>query len=332
MIFFSVIIPVYNVEKYLRQCVDSVLSQDYDNYEIILVDDGSPDLCPCICDEYASRFSCVNVIHKPNGGPSDARNAGLKIAHGDYITFIDSDDFWMSSTVLSEMSAFIEAQHCPDVIISDIVKYYDRGEKYLIPRVILDDSLNELDKQDMMAYLFYRCADLKVSHCQKFVRKECMLRVPFEKKLLSEDIEWSLRLYPVVQTVRVFSKPYFCYRQQREGSISNTASKRSFDSLMLIIGKYTDAIPSFDIPEEEKRIYLGYLAYQLSLAMAIVNNLGHGEKAEAIQRIANYGFLFNGALNHKTKKVALLVKILGIKATCRILAGFIAVRGKLKLG
>lgn len=330
--FISIIIPVYKVEKYLRQCVDSILRQNYKEYEIILVDDGSPDNCPMICDEYASRFTCVKVIHKMNGGPSDARNAGLKIACGDYITFLDSDDFWSSNSVLSEVSALIETHHYPDAIISDIIKYFDRGEKFLMPRHPLDEAYNNLSKQELMAKLFYLHADLKMSHCQKFVRKDCMLTVPFAKNLLSEDIEWSLRLYTVIHTIKVFSKPYFCYRQQRAGSISNTASKKSFDSLMFIIEKYADIFPSLDLPTGERDIYMGYLAYQLSLAMALVDNLNKVERTEAIQRIARYSFLFNGSLNPKTRKVAMVVNMFGIRTTCHILAGFISLRRWLKMG
>lgn len=89
----SVVIPVYKVENYLRECLDSVISQTYKNLDIILVDDGSPDNCPAICDEYAQKDSRVRVIHKANGGPSSARNKGIKSAAGEYISFVDSDDY-----------------------------------------------------------------------------------------------------------------------------------------------------------------------------------------------------------------------------------------------
>ena len=89
----SVIIPVYKVEKYLNKCVDSVLNQTYKNLEIILVDDGSPDKCPEICDEYAKKDDRIKIIHKQNGGLSDARNVGIEKSTGEYITFIDSDDY-----------------------------------------------------------------------------------------------------------------------------------------------------------------------------------------------------------------------------------------------
>lgn len=89
----SVIVPIYKVEKYLRKCIDSILAQDYKNLEILLVDDGSPDNCPKICDEYAQMDTRIKVIHKPNGGVSDARNVGLNVMRGEYVAFVDADDY-----------------------------------------------------------------------------------------------------------------------------------------------------------------------------------------------------------------------------------------------
>lgn len=104
----SIIVPIYKVEKYLDRCIDSIVRQTYRNLEIILVDDGSPDRCPDICDEWAKRDSRIKVIHKVNGGVSSARNAGLEIANGEYISFVDSDDRLidtMEETLLREMES-----------------------------------------------------------------------------------------------------------------------------------------------------------------------------------------------------------------------------------
>lgn len=106
----SVIIPVYNVEKFLNRCVDSILSQTYKNIEIILVDDGALDSSPQICDEYAHKDTRVNVVHKQNGGLASARNAGLKVAKGDYILFVDSDDWIKGNTVEELLNIAIENQ------------------------------------------------------------------------------------------------------------------------------------------------------------------------------------------------------------------------------
>lgn len=101
----SVIVPVYNVEKYLRRCLDSIINQTYQNLEIILVDDGSPDKCGAICDEYAEKDDRIVVIHKPNGGVSSARNVAIKESTGKYIVFIDSDDFVLPNYIAHLMSA-----------------------------------------------------------------------------------------------------------------------------------------------------------------------------------------------------------------------------------
>ena len=114
----SVIIPIYNVEKYIRQCIDSVLNQTYTQIEIILVDDGSPDNCGAICDEYAERDNRIKVIHKENGGLSDARNAGLAIAQGDFVYFLDSDDYLRKNEAIEELLAVCGIES------SDIV-YFD---------------------------------------------------------------------------------------------------------------------------------------------------------------------------------------------------------------
>ena len=100
---FSIIVPVYKVEKYLERCINSILSQTYRNFELILVDDGSTDNCPRICDEYVKSNNRINVIHKKNGGLSSARNAGIDRSTGEYIIFVDSDDYWNSNHALQKI-------------------------------------------------------------------------------------------------------------------------------------------------------------------------------------------------------------------------------------
>jgi glycosyltransferase involved in cell wall biosynthesis len=110
----SVIVPIYKTEKYIRRCVDSILMQTYKNLEIILVDDGSPDKCPEICDEYAKKDNRVKVIHKQNGGLASARTAGLDMATGCYIGTVDSDDWIENQTYETAMA--IMQKHNPDLI------------------------------------------------------------------------------------------------------------------------------------------------------------------------------------------------------------------------
>ena len=120
---FSIIVPIYKVEKYLSQCIESILSQTYENFELILVDDGSPDSCPNICDEYAKKDDRVRVIHKKNGGLVSARKAGLEIAQGDYVCFVDGDDFIIDS-MLATFDGILSKEEY-DVVCAEYSKYYD---------------------------------------------------------------------------------------------------------------------------------------------------------------------------------------------------------------
>ena len=122
----SVIIPVYKVELYLKQCVESILIQTYSNIEIILVDDGSPDSCPQICDEYARKDYRIKVIHKSNGGLSDARNAGLDRAKGQYYAFIDSDDYIQDNTIEIMLNAV--KKNKSEIAICNMIRFLEEGE------------------------------------------------------------------------------------------------------------------------------------------------------------------------------------------------------------
>ena len=122
MAIISTIIPIYKVEKYLQTCIESVVNQTIKDLEIILVDDGSPDYCPEICDAWAQKDSRIKVIHKENGGLSDARNAGLDIAQGEYISFVDSDD-WIAPNMYEIMLEVIEKEHA-DICACGIMGCY----------------------------------------------------------------------------------------------------------------------------------------------------------------------------------------------------------------
>lgn len=327
---FSIIVPVYKVEPYLRRCVDSLLAQNFDSFEIILVDDGSPDGCPAICDEYSQQNPRIRVIHKHNGGLSEARNFGIEAAGGEYVTFVDSDDFWKGSGILTGVWEII-SRYSPDIVVSDFIKYYDDTEFYL-EATPSDAGYNGHGKLDILSYLYYKQKDLKVSACQKFINRTLISSHLFTKGLLSEDIDWSIGLMADAKSICIYDKAYYCYRQAREGSITNTAAEKSFYSLMTIIGKWEKLIPELSVSNLEKEIYLGYLAYQLSIAMTIFPNLAKESKAAALLRLKSYRHLFNYPLNSKTSKVCNLTHLFGIRGSCMLLSFFVKARRFLKKG
>lgn len=128
----SIIVPVYKAEKFLEKCVESILAQSYRNLELLLIDDGSPDHCPAMCDQFAARDPRVRVIHKENGGVSSARNAGLDAATGEYIAFVDSDDY-IDPDMYTSMLEKVQEYHC-DVVLCDCLKEFpDHSELYTHP-------------------------------------------------------------------------------------------------------------------------------------------------------------------------------------------------------
>ena len=151
---YSVIVPIYKVEKYLEKCITSILNQSFTDFELILVDDGSPDSCPQICDNFASKDSRVRVIHKKNGGLVSARNIGIQAAKGDYICYVDGDD-WIHKDMLSEIYKASIQKYSPDMIIFGIVKLFaDRKEEIFTD---LDDGIYKKEQliKDIYPYMMY---------------------------------------------------------------------------------------------------------------------------------------------------------------------------------
>lgn len=327
-VFFSIIVPVFNTELYLERCIESIICQKYSDFELIIVDDGSSDSSPEICDLLAAKYDRIRVIHTPNNGPSDARNIGFTASIGDYITFTDSDDFWSGLDVLSNLNKLIKENSYPDIILSDIIKYYTEGDISIIPKKRCSEALNKCGKQDILEYLYFNHADLKMSACQKIVKRKFLDEHKFVSGMYSEDIEWSMRLYPAVRSISLSSNPYYCYRQLRPGSRSTTPPVESFNSTLFIIEKYAKEISTLNISSKEASIYYGYLAYQLSMAVNLYNILPDELRGDAIRKLKSYKYLLSFPTNYKTIKIKLLIKLLGFKGAAFAINKFISYRAK----
>jgi glycosyltransferase involved in cell wall biosynthesis len=206
----SVIIPVYNVEEYLHECVDSVINQTYKKLQIILVDDGSTDSSGKICDEYAEKDDRIVVIHKENGGLSSARNAGLNVAHGNYISFVDSDDW-----VLPE---FIEKLYC--AIIENDCDMAECGFATLSSEVIPETNRNDSfsvadDCQAMKTHL--EDGHFRQVVWNKLYKRE-IITVEFVEGKYHEDVFWTYQIIANCKKLVHITDVLYCYFQ-REGSI-----------------------------------------------------------------------------------------------------------------
>lgn len=221
----SVIIPVYNVEKYLRRCVDSVLTQTYENLEVILVDDGSPDGCPQICDEYAERDRRVTALHKKNGGQSSARNAALDCPlKGDFVTFVDSDDWIEQDTYKYCMDLF--EKYDADCVQYEINLTDSFDKKPANP----PEEINVYSDKDVLQYFMLRATKRSggYSMCGGIFQRSLIEGLRFREGKINEDIDFKYKLLERSKRMVVTNQIKYNYFQQEESTSTGGLRQRDF--------------------------------------------------------------------------------------------------------
>lgn len=232
----SIIVPVYNVEPYLHRCVDSILNQTFEDFELILVDDGSPDNCPAICDEYELKDSRVKVIHKINGGLSDARNAGIEIAQGDYLGFVDSDDS-ISSHMYQRLLDMAQ-KHNADLVACGILNLDQDGNVDSQWPNLTEDKVYK--RQDFISNFFPDVRrSIMTSVANKIFRRNVFRTIRFPVGKIYEDAQIQLQLYNLCETVAVCHEHDYYYFFSRPGSINNTHyTAKQFDMIEFALRNY----------------------------------------------------------------------------------------------
>lgn len=213
----SVIVPVYNVQDYLARCLDSILAQTYQNLEIILVNDGSKDNSGAICDEYAARDDRIQVIHKENGGLSTARNAGLDLAAGEYLSFIDSDD-WIASDAYEHLMNLVERYQVQLVSGGNYDVYGDSGKMKL---GLCPEKEEVITAEEFVGRIFlWQGCDSSV--CDKLFHRDLFVTFRFPVGKVSEDVALTYKIVLGAECVAMSERPFYYY-YHRTGSISRTA-------------------------------------------------------------------------------------------------------------
>ncbi len=220
----SIIVPVYNVEKYLARCVDSLLAQTYENLEIILVDDGATDGSGAICDAYGAKDSRVKVIHKANGGLSSARNAGLEAAAGEYITFVDSDD-WIEADGYAHLMELMDRCQVKMVCGGNYNAYDDTEEKTL---GMCPGKEEVVDAEELVGRMFL-WQDTDSSACDKIYHRSLLENVRYPEGRVNEDLPVTYKIVLKAGRAALSDKPFYNYFH-RAGSISrpDVITEKSF--------------------------------------------------------------------------------------------------------
>lgn len=277
----SVIVPVYKTEKYLRKCVDSILSQTYSNLEVILVDDGSPDGCPAICDEYAKKDHRVQVIHKKNEGQAIARNTALKIATGDYVTFVDSDD-WVDLDLYEKVmrkKPFEVAVFGCTYVYPETVKQHE-----VVPSKVPD--VLSWEKDGNKAAFLVKSSLLGYA-CNKIYSRKIVGELRFHDVKLREDLLFNIAVFGRTERIQLINCPGYYYVQHRESSLHK---------------KYTGNIP--DILSAAEKMTVIHPALSKKTNRNIANQLIKAYLCDALSK-----YIFRNQEVPKVVAIAVLRKI-----------------------
>ena len=318
----SIIVPIYNIEKYIVECLNSIINQTYKKYEIILVDDGSSDKSGEICDKYAIKNEKIKVIHKKNGGLSDARNSGIDIATGEYIMFVDGDDFLVNKNCLQNIVFELEKEKV-DVLQYKMQYYYNSSKK-----VLHLNDLKEFNNTPVIECLkeLNKSCQISISACDKIIKTSVIKdnEIYFKKGINSEDIDWSLRLYLTIKSLKTINQEIYSYRQQRKESITNKVSKKNMRDLFNIINYWYN----FGYKNEEiKNIYYNYLAYQYLILVTKSKKYFFDKSEKRILRYYEKELLKYDKV-YKVKKVNKLKKIFGFNITKIFLRIYLFLKNK----
>ncbi|MBO4808945.1 MAG: glycosyltransferase [Lachnospiraceae bacterium] len=242
----SIVVPVYNVEKYLPNGLDHIINQTYKNLEIILVDDGSTDNSGNICDEYAAKDSRIKVIHKPNGGSSSARNVGIEAATGDYIGFLDADDY-ADETMYEKLIAVCEEKNCD--IAEVMSRDFDESGKMIKDAYKNTGEVNFIPRDEDFKLLMLHKGDS--SFCTKLIRAEFCKDFRFSEKLLNEDFRLILEMLQETDGVWSIEEPHYNILI-RKGSNQRSGFKRELYEAVIANSDYAYSLMEDFFPQWEE--------------------------------------------------------------------------------
>ena len=279
-LFISVIIPVYMVSDYLERCINSVVSQSYLNCEIILVDDGSFDDCAQICDEWAQKDKRIMVIHKANGGLSDARNYGMELASGEYFSFIDSDDYITDDFLETLISTALK--HDSDIVECNCTNCYENGEyeAYHDDSAVIDFSTSE----GLSALIEEKLLHQHV--WDKIYKREAVQSVSFVVGKQHEDVFWTYQIFGQAERITKINRTMYFYFQRESSIMGQGYNLRRLDALE---GKWNRQLfLEKRFPELSSQAKLDFFGSCIYMLQGILKNMSGNEKKQAVLRIKAY--------------------------------------------
>lgn len=318
-IFFSIIVPCYNVQDYLAECVQSVLAQTYGRYEVLLVDDGATDATPELCDQFGASDERFRVYHKKNGGLSDARNYGMERAEGEYFIFLDSDDF-IERNALVRFNAAIRDTH-PDVLLTRLTEYYSDDDI-----VEQDEQMEEYFRDGITAEKAFLWDMTKSKSswpaCKKILAKRFIDKhdLRFLKGYLHEDLEWSSRAMMYAETFAVCAETWYYHRMRREGSITNTISPKRITDVIEMSSMLLNGMDIKTLSDDRRNILINRIMRSIYPQLSFYRKLSSDGKTAVINCCKENRDLFRIAPEKRHRVFSLCAGILGFRTALNLLA------------
>ncbi|NLL56397.1 MAG: glycosyltransferase [Clostridiales bacterium] len=315
---FSIIVPVYKVEEHLFSCISSILALQYDDLEIILVDDGSPDNCPKICDDFAKKDNRIKVIHQKNGGLSNARNTGIKHATGDYIIFVDSDDSVDGN--LSSILHSLSSKPIVDILIANYKRIFldhfkIEGNNSLLKDNYLYEASDNI-KTILLEHTNGLCPVWKNIVSRAFIIENNLF---FKEGYIHEDLDWTLRVIMRLESFIYTNNWWYNYVSERPCSIMNTMGLKSINHICDI--SY-DIVASQDFIKQSKSLQKSIkLALGLSIysTFRYYNKLDSNKQKEALEKYKKVAMLLKYSKKIGHRAFYILSRITGIKMALKLL-------------
>lgn len=232
-LLITIIVPIYNVERFLDDCVESIINQSYRNIEIILVDDGSPDQCPQLCDEWTLKDSRIRVIHKKNGGLSSARNAGIKEASGDYLYFLDSDDRFYSSESLELLCNLLKIHPGVDMVQGNF--YVEENHSQTFNKGTFPAFTNK------KSWIQSKLATMSIpeSACNKLIKRSLIINnnLYFREGWIQEDTLWSYQIHSYIESIAFCVEPTYFYAFNSNSIMHSSGNEKEANAFIRILNE-----------------------------------------------------------------------------------------------
>ena len=318
-VFYSIIIPAYNAERYIEQCIQSVLSQSFTDYEIFVVDDDSVDNTGMIVRKMAEKYSAISVIRITHSGAGTARNAGLAKAQGKYVIFLDADDYWTNPCLLKHLYSKLRRQDV-DVVMFPMDKYTEMGK-----------LLKKYRKRPFPADKEYYCLNeiyetlvsdgqVLASSCNKCVRRSLLeeAHIAFQEGGLAEDIDWVLQLFSHVKSISFLDEISYAYRQHKGYSASNDMQGPEYQARM--VEDWAARLKRHEV--SNTRAVSGLLAFEYGICLGY----SHYLSPEMRQMLQDHRYLLEYALDRKTRMIRKFHRLFGLRLTCAAVRFYLFLR------